>query len=153
MELLEHLYAKMYEQRLREPDERYWQHRILPSRRVVRVDTTSVPKKLRLVLEHGEDDNEMAGLEEVLEADAVIVATGYKRDAHEDFLQPARHLMPQGSQTHDQWAVGRNYRVQMDPRKVSSSAGVWLQGCNEGTHGVRRTCSVHFWQFIDDLTS
>ncbi|KAI9884045.1 MAG: hypothetical protein M1823_004183 [Watsoniomyces obsoletus] len=141
LELLEHLYAKMYEQRLREPDERRWKHRIIAGRKVSKLSSSSGAKKLRMVLQNEELSISDPDFEMVLEADAVIVATGYERNAHEYFLRPATQLMPKRprGQTNYWWTVGRNYRVQMDPRKVSSAAGVWLQGCNENTHGLSDT--------------
>jgi L-ornithine N5-oxygenase len=65
--------------------------------------------------------------------DAVLVATGYVRDAHESMLEPVRSLRPG---IHDSWEIQRNYKVELDPAKVSSDAGIWLQGCNETTHGL-----------------
>ena len=35
--------------------------------------------------------------------------------------------------------VGRDYKVQYAEGKVEEGAGVWLQGCNEKTHGVSFT--------------
>ena len=75
--------------------------------------------------------------EDVLEVDALIVATGYVRDAHDDMLKPVQHLRSLAHQ--DRWAVQRDYRVALDTAKVSSQAGIWLQGCNESTHGLSDT--------------
>lgn len=84
-----------------------------------------------------DDEDEDGGVhDEVLIVDAVVVATGYVRNAHEDMLRSARYLMPGGDAPKRSWTVGRDYRVQMDSRKISPSAGIWLQGCNESTHGV-----------------
>lgn len=70
---------------------------------------------------------------EVLEVDALMVATGYQRDAHEQLLEQVRGLRPVGQTA---WAPGRDYRVELDGGKVSAGAGIWLQGCNEKTHGL-----------------
>jgi L-ornithine N5-oxygenase len=61
------------------------------------------------------------------------IATGYTRNAHETLLAKAEHLRPSGA---DKWEVSRNYSVALDRSKVSPGAGIWLQGCNEGTHGL-----------------
>jgi L-ornithine N5-oxygenase len=45
--------------------------------------------------------------------------------------------MPGGGQNPEQrWSVGRDYRVQTAPGAVGQDAGIWLQGCNEKTHGL-----------------
>ena len=71
--------------------------------------------------------------QETLEVDALMVATGYYRNAHEQMLSRAQHLRPAGQTG---WTPRRDYRVEMDESKVSESAGIWLQGCNEQTHGL-----------------
>lgn len=75
--------------------------------------------------------------EEELEVDYVFVATGYKRDAHVGMLAEVRDLLSEELRKEGKFAVERNYRVMTDDKKVDESqAGIWLQGCNEGTHGV-----------------
>ncbi len=141
LELLEEIYAHMYEQRLHHADEREWSHRILPNRRVTSVESSSSSKQLRLFLKqfvYGHQVEEQS-TGEFVDVDVAIVATGYSRDMHEELLRPARRLMPGGDVPGQRWTVGRDYRVKMDPRKVHTSAGVWLQGCNESTHGVRQS--------------
>lgn len=76
--------------------------------------------------------NENEG-KEVLDVDALMVATGYIRDAHEELLENVRSLRPAGASA---WNPGRDYRVSLDSAKVSAQAGIWLQGCNEQTHGL-----------------
>lgn len=80
---------------------------------------------------------------ETLEVDYLFAATGYRRNAHEEILAGLKELIP-----HDDTAgggdglvakvppVGRDYKVLYDERKVDERAGIWLQGCNEVTHGV-----------------
>ena len=75
-------------------------------------------------------------MDEVLDFDVVIVATGYIRDQHVKLLRPLKHLLPLSDTADNFWAVSEDYRVQFDPERVSSRAGIWLQGCNEKTHGV-----------------
>ena len=91
--------------------------------------------------------------EDLLEVDALIVSTGYVRDAHEDMLKPVKHLRSPAHQ--DKWAVQRNYKVALDPTKVSSQAGIWLQGCNEATHGLSDTLlsilAVRGGEIVDSL--
>ena len=66
----------------------------------------------------------------------MFVATGYHRDLHETLLKDARHLMPGGELKGAKWKVQRNYKIDFMEKSVSEDAGVWLQGCCEGTHGV-----------------
>lgn len=55
-------------------------------------------------------------------------------------LADSRSLLPENLAKEGNFAVERNYRVMFDGAKVDKSqAGVWLQGCNEGTHGVSST--------------
>jgi L-ornithine N5-oxygenase len=70
---------------------------------------------------------------EILEIDALMVATGYNRNAHEQLLKNVQHLRPAGQ---ERWTPNREYRAELDPSKVSAQAGIWLQGCNEQTHGL-----------------
>jgi L-ornithine N5-monooxygenase len=139
LELLEQIYHDLYEQSVRQPDKTRWQHRILPSREVVEISSSHQNKERRLLL--GIKDINPLGqsaiveLEE-LEVDAVLLATGYVRDAHEDMLKDIEHLRPSGQ---SRWHVRRDYKVELDVDKVDSDAGIWLQGCNEGTHGLSDT--------------
>jgi L-ornithine N5-oxygenase len=124
-ELLQDIYDDLYMQRLSQGDEQKWQHRILKHRRVIDVETSE--DKIRLLTEHALDHTK-----EELDFDAVIVAAGYKRNMHEDILNPVRSLTLSGKN----FDVRRDYSVDMDSSKVAKSAGIWLQGCNETTHGV-----------------
>ncbi len=74
-----------------------------------------------------------AKVEEEAEFDYVFVATGYVRHAHEEILAGVKGLLPAGEA---KFEVQRDYRVKFAEGKVGAEAGVWLQGCNEGTHGV-----------------
>lgn len=132
LELLEHLYAKMYQQEMCNPNKKEWQHRILTERTVLGLEKSPGEKSMRLRLLQQANGVR----EDVLEVDILVVATGYVRDGHEELLLPARHLMDGGDEPQKQWAVQRDYRVRLDPNKVNHSAGIWLQGCNENTHGV-----------------
>jgi L-ornithine N5-oxygenase len=130
-ELLEHIYAELYTQRIANPNEQHWQHRILANQQTTQVIDLQDQKKVGLVLTDRSPTHEKS--ETVLTADAIIVATGYLRNAHVDILKQVSDLRPSASES---WSVGRDYRVDLDPSKVADDAGIWLQGCNENTHGV-----------------
>ncbi|KAJ5232747.1 L-ornithine N(5)-monooxygenase [Penicillium chermesinum] len=130
LELIEEIYHTMYLQRVRNPDERQWQHRILPERAIGRIEHHNPAQRMRV---HVRSVDGKAEGKEILEVDALMVATGYLRDAHEQLLEQVRGLRPAGQAA---WTPGRDYRVALDGEKVSSDAGIWLQGCNEKTHGL-----------------
>lgn len=140
LELLEHIYQTLYMQRIRSSNEDDWQHKILTHRIVIAVDS-DIDDGLRLHIAQG--DHNPNGLlygqtevSEVLDFDAVIVATGYLRDTHEMLLKPARHLLPGGDVEGKKWEVSRDYKVRFEQGTVSDDAGIFLQGCCESTHGV-----------------
>jgi L-ornithine N5-oxygenase len=136
LELLEHLYQKQYMQRLKNRDESQWQCRIVPNRTIISASQSSNSSVLLRIGEPAEKRRE-ASAEEELEVDYVFTATGYVRNAHESMLVEVRNLLPDSLQKDGKFTVARDYRVQLDPAKVDArQAGVWLQGCNEGTHGV-----------------
>ncbi|KAJ9204032.1 hypothetical protein DTO271D3_3773 [Paecilomyces variotii] len=132
LELIEQIYHDMYTQKVQNPNEKEWQHRILPSRQITKVDNANPQGRIRI---HVESAKKNASPEdtEILEVDALMVATGYLRNAHEGLLEKVQQLRPAGQ---NEWKVGRNYGVELDRSKVSRQAGIWLQGCNENTHGL-----------------
>ncbi|KAJ5143123.1 uncharacterized protein N7515_001910 [Penicillium bovifimosum] len=130
LELIEAIYNDMYMQRVENPDETQWQQRILAETKVARIEHHNASKRMRI---HVKSVNNQSEHKEVLDVDALMVATGYQRDAHEDLLQSVRGLRPVGATG---WNPGRDYRVSLDAAKVSDQAGIWLQGCNEKTHGL-----------------
>ncbi|KAL6703325.1 L-ornithine N(5)-monooxygenase [Coniothyrium glycines] len=149
LNLLEHIYETLYMQRIRHgnapEEEAHWPHRIMPYRRVVDVEDSPVHKGgVRL---HVQDQSplylsDVSGCgtqKEIIDVDAVFVATGYFRDLHETLLRNARHLMPGGDLEAAKWTVQRDYRVNFEDKAVSDEAGVWLQGCCETTHGLSDT--------------
>jgi L-ornithine N5-monooxygenase len=92
-----------------------------------------------------------------LGVDLVVAATGYRRNAHVDLLRDTWPLLPEmvaentSTDSFDCWVVeteadsgsitrklevDREYRVRFAPGAVAFDAGIWLQGCCEGTHGV-----------------
>jgi len=141
LELLEELYEKLYMQRVHNDDESQWRCRIIHNRAVVSASQTAGSGvELRLaVLGEGKEvllDQE----EERLEVDYVFAATGYVRNSHESILRETRVLLPADGAAKGSFPVGRDYRVKYDPEKVDERrAGVWLQGCNERTHGLSDT--------------
>ena len=134
LELLEHLYEKLYMQRLQNPDEKQWKCRIIPNRTVLSAsqgpDSTVTLKLGAPNPKEGQDE------EDELEVDYVFTATGYLRNAHEDMLRDIRVLLPDALADEEKLPVARGYKVEYDDNKVAKRAGIWLQGCNEGTHGV-----------------
>jgi L-ornithine N5-monooxygenase len=135
LELLEHLYQKQYMQRLESADESSWRCRILSNRTVISASQSSNSSILLRLGDPDERKREELGEDEI-EVDYVFTATGYVRNAHEHMLSEVRPLLPGELQKEGRFKVKRDYRVQLDEEKVDGSAGVWLQGCNEGTHGV-----------------
>ncbi|KAE8145797.1 L-ornithine N(5)-monooxygenase [Aspergillus avenaceus] len=135
LELIEQIYHDMYVQKVQNPDETQWQHRILPGRKITRVEHYGPNKRMRLHVKaiKDEKDSIVGDGKETLEVDALMVATGYNRNVHEQLLKGVQHLRP----THqERWVPNREYRVDLDPSKVSAQSGIWLQGCNEQTHGL-----------------
>jgi L-ornithine N5-oxygenase len=130
LELIEAIYNDMYLQRVENPDETQWQQRILPETKVARIEHHDPSKRMRIHVKSVKNETEG---KEVLDVDALMVATGYMRDAHEQMLDNVRGLRPVGAAG---WNPGRDYRVSLDEAKVSADAGIWLQGCNEKTHGL-----------------
>ncbi|EQL00467.1 ornithine monooxygenase [Ophiocordyceps sinensis CO18] len=153
LKLIEELYERMYDQR-RElgPDERRWPHRILGGRQITGLESRGDALKLRAQLVDAAVDDE-----ETLEADVVIAATGYKRNAHVQMLRGAWDMLPESLPTGPDFgkgisgwnvetdqgernlAVGRDYKVKFSPGVVADESGIWLQGCCEGTHGLSDT--------------
>ncbi|KAL9616127.1 MAG: hypothetical protein Q9160_008971 [Pyrenula sp. 1 TL-2023] len=144
LELLEKIYEEMYHQRISEPDERKWQHRILRSSTVTSVGDSpdssgSKHTLLRLTTRNLED----SASSHTLDVDAVIVATGYTRNTYESMLRPIENLrnnkVSKDPEAATGWMVQRNYRLDLDPENVRNNVGIWLQGCNENTHGLSDT--------------
>lgn len=131
LELLEHIYEKLYMQCIQEPDKTKWQHQILNSREIVDVLDDPKSKKLSLVVSRlgGSGWNN----KESMEFDAVILATGYRRDAHIDMLNECQAI---NGSTDGDWVPARDYSLKLDRSKVQSDVGIWLQGCNEQSHGL-----------------
>ncbi|KAA8904496.1 L-lysine 6-monooxygenase (NADPH-requiring)-domain-containing protein [Sphaerosporella brunnea] len=131
LELLEALYNKMYAQKLREPDESKWQHRIQPLRDVVGTEWDWKTGGLRLTLK-----NTRTGelVDSDAKFDAVIFGTGYTRDVHLQMLKQVEGLLKDGC-----CSVGRDYRLAFRDGVVAEGTNIFLQGCCEETHGLSDT--------------
>ncbi|KAK0640628.1 L-lysine 6-monooxygenase (NADPH-requiring)-domain-containing protein [Cercophora newfieldiana] len=166
LELIEHLYEKMYHQRRTlGVDEKKWPHRILAGRRIVQASEKGDKLQLKVAMcPIGDEESEDGPLleEEDLDVDLIICATGYQRRAHIDMLKDTWALLPENTDRSttpyvrkDRWLVEtsddsagtrervleveRNYGVRFTPGAVAPGSGVWLQGCCEGTHGLSDT--------------
>lgn len=156
LSLLEHIYEQMYEQKRKlGPDERNWPHRILGASEI----TSATPREdgsLTLSV-HGVSSNSgrSADMDEELNVDLVVAATGYRRTAHVEMLREAWNLLPRADVALNEvtkegitgWnvetktgqrrvTVGRDYKVHFEHGRIVDGSGIWLQGCCEGTHGV-----------------
>ncbi|KAF8460396.1 L-lysine 6-monooxygenase (NADPH-requiring)-domain-containing protein [Kalaharituber pfeilii] len=132
LELLERLYEHIYLQKLRDPNEENWPHNIIPLTEVVGVQNSGPRLKLRL-------RHVRSGVETLEQFNAVVVATGYIRNIHETILKNTKHMLKKDEAGCEFWSVGRDYKLQYEEGKIAANAGVWLQGCCEGTHGLSDT--------------
>lgn len=129
LELIEKIYDDLYLQSIRHPDQREWQHQILPLR-----DITGFSENgKRLTLKLTNLDPLSGNSTESMSFDALILATGYRRDAHNELLKNCQSINGSPSGV---WEPGRDYSLRLDDLQVEDGAGLWLQGCNEATHGL-----------------
>ncbi|POS86927.1 hypothetical protein EPUL_003081 [Erysiphe pulchra] len=134
--LLDHLYDKLYMQRIDKPSPAEWNARIICNRTIVSANETQNGSATILTL--GDSWNRRN--RESIEVDYIFSATGYSCNTHEDILANLRPLLQDGMvEEKNPWLVQRDYRVLFDADKVNSNAGIWLQGCNEKTHGLSDT--------------
>lgn len=73
---------------------------------------------------------------ETLIVDAVVLATGYIRDVHNEILKDCQFLNFSSDGT---WVTERDYNVKLNRNLVEDDVQVYLQGCNETTHGLSDT--------------
>jgi L-ornithine N5-monooxygenase len=167
LELLERLYETIYIQRVQYGnDETAWPHRMFSHANIFSV--IHEQNKVRLSFNWGElasrgstgtpletnsaalDDKaqELPDLVthgrklDEFEYDLIILATGYDRNGYVDLLRSI-------SQSQNTWTVGKDYKLIIPDHQVSHGAGIWLQGCNEETHGVRSLSSLlHCYSFF-----
>lgn len=106
---------------------------------------------------------------EAFDVDLIVAATGYQRNTHVNMLKGVWPLLPEKSAgkaaddtdigigtwqvedtttTHGSTAkvlaVARDYHVGFAPGRVTNGSGIWLQGCCEGSHGVRHPVPYAF---------
>lgn len=142
IELIERIYENLYTQSLLLPPGSPPQNPIMRYRTVTGLKSS--PSGAAIVTcDNATSQYEKCDdpVDEQLEFDAVVLATGYARDIHLKMLEPLHHLVaqPRGSSGKVDWRVAEDYGVVFDSQKVDrSQAGVWLQGCNEKTHGVSK---------------
>ncbi|KAH8596028.1 L-lysine 6-monooxygenase (NADPH-requiring)-domain-containing protein [Bisporella sp. PMI_857] len=104
LELLEHLYEKLYIQRLKNSDKRKWRCQILNNRSIKAAEETEDGRTL-LILQHITGNQTQNGVEEALEVDYVFAATGYRRDAHVEMLADLQPLLQDEDQGEDKFPV------------------------------------------------
>ncbi|KAF2764182.1 putative L-ornithine 5-monooxygenase [Teratosphaeria nubilosa] len=141
LELLEHIYNNLYSSRIRfGDDEEQWPQRIHNHREILGVSDTEVDGRPAVNVHIKNNSSAYSARKhaetETLTVDLIVVASGYRRDAHEDMLQGLRDYMPGGEDEGKRWNVRRDYGVDFKRGAIAQDAGVWLQGCNEKTHGL-----------------
>ena len=115
LDLIESIYRRLYQQKV----SGHAPHSLLPQRRVEAVAAGEHGLHLTLAGPEGREDQLF---------DAVVLATGYRRDGYKRLLE--------GLQAHLQDGVGRDYRLCCQPQM---SVGIYLQGCCEASHGLSDT--------------
>lgn len=123
LDLIERIYESLYQQKVQGLD----RLRVL---RLCEVrETAASAASIALTLGHV-----ATGVQETVDYDLVVLATGYRRDLHADLLSA---LCPfTGADSDDVLPVARDYRLLTGP---DCEAGVFLQGCCEQTHGLSDT--------------
>ena len=142
LELLEAIYASLYSYRIQYKNEDDWPQQILNHLAVTGMSDVELSgeQAVRLHIENecGKYHADQKSRSESLDVDLVVVASGYRRDAHEEMLEGLKHLMLPGDRA-GRWQLNRDYSVKFGEGAVESDAGIWLQGCNESTHGLSDT--------------
>ncbi|MBC9250731.1 ornithine monooxygenase [Pseudomonas alcaligenes] len=116
LDLIESIYHRLYLQKV----SGHAPHQLLPQRRVEQVQAAEEGIRLSL--------NGPQGREEHL-FDGVVLATGYRRDGYKRLLEGLQGFLGEAD-------VARDYRLQCPP---GFSAGIFLQGCCEASHGLSDT--------------
>lgn len=127
LELIEQVYNTMYAQKLRDPNTANWAHKIVPLNEVHSVVESAGGKvDLRLQGVHGAKETTVT----TEGYDLVVFGTGYRRNVHRQLLTSIEGLFE------GDCVIDRNYKVQFKDGAVARGCGIWLQGCNEATHGL-----------------
>ncbi|EED21788.1 L-ornithine N5-oxygenase SidA [Talaromyces stipitatus ATCC 10500] len=134
-ELIGQIYHDMYMQKVksRNPDD--WRRIILPQREIIQVDQEAADGRLAVHIRPVQKQDHNTAEKKVLHLDALIIATGYTRNTHEKLCAPLEDLKPSHAESNG-WKVNRDYSLVLDRDKVSLDTNIWLQGCNESTHGL-----------------
>ena len=122
--LIKKIYRFLYDERVRGRD----RVRLLPYLELRKVEEDD--ERVRLELEH-----KVHGERVTLDCDAAVLCTGYEwaREEHPVLAELADSVERDGR---GRWAVERDYRLVTRPEL---SAGVYLQGYAEDTHGISET--------------
>ena len=138
-ELLEKLYQTLYQQRILEPDPQKWKTRLYPSTEVGKVIDIPSNECINVILKN--TSNPCSNSRITLPLDLLIHATGYVRDTHNALLSTCQILNANAFPTkgHDAWSVNRDYSVKLDNNFAADNLGIYVQGCNESTHGLSDT--------------
>lgn len=115
LDLIESIYHRLYQQKVTG----HAPHSLLPQRSIEAVQAGAEGVRLTLQGPEGREDRLF---------DAVVLATGYRRDGYKRLLG--------GLQAHLGEGVERDYRLCCQPQM---SAGIYLQGCCEASHGLSDT--------------
>ena len=134
LELLDKIYDDLYLQSIKQPDKGRWQHQLLPSREILEVVDDRSHERVDLRVRNLDPLHK--GSEEHHSFDAVVMATGYRRDAHIDML---KHCQSINADPAGDWQAGRDYGLKLNRASIGEGTGIWLQGCNEDTHGLSDT--------------
>jgi len=118
LDLIEQIYMLLYQQRVRGIE----RHRLLPGTEVTQVLADS--SGIELVLRKRVD-----GAVETRGFDAVVLATGYRRDDHKRLLGGMASYI-------DGYEVDRDYRLRTTGNFLPK---IYLQGCCEDSHGLSDT--------------
>lgn len=143
IELLEQIYGEMYSYQIQHRSEEDWPHRLLNYRSVTGMRDVQLDGRPAVELQvqnnSGQYSAHKESQQETVVVDLVVVASGYVRDTHNEMLQGLQDYMRGGYVDGKKWEVQRDYAVEFEPGTVAPDAGIWLQGCNEKTHGLSDT--------------
>lgn len=115
LDLIETIYHRLYLQKV----SGHAPHALLPQRQIEAAVAGEQGIRLTMQGPEGREDRLF---------DAVVLATGYRRDGYKRLLA--------GLQEHLREGVERDYRLSCAPQM---SAGIYLQGCCEASHGLSDT--------------
>ena len=161
--LIERVYETLYMQRLLYGnDESSWPHQILSQATVIGIPEPLDDSKVRIAIRRPVPGSQMpppgregcfifakSWAEEQPEFDAVILGTGYQRNAYRDLLSSVESLRAGDcKEASSDWKVRRDYSIEFAPGVVKDGCGIWLQGCCEESHGVR----PYQFSFASDLS-